>query len=170
MRRSSELTVCLCLIVMVLAFVWLPASASTTIHVPADQPTIQAGINAAVEGDTVMVSPGTYYENINFNGKAITVRSAVGPAATIIDGQASGVVVTFATAETSASVISGFTIRNAGTAGISVSGASPTITGNVISGNSACGGSGISIDLRRISLSAWRTTATRAARALVKSP
>src|SRR5216117_3331126 len=46
---------------------------ANVIHVPADQPTIQAAINAAVNGDTVQVSPGTYIENINFLGKAITV-------------------------------------------------------------------------------------------------
>jgi lipopolysaccharide export system protein LptA len=57
----------------------VPAASAKTIHVPADQATIQAGINAAVNGDTVLVSPGTYLENINFNGKAITVTSANGP-------------------------------------------------------------------------------------------
>lgn len=35
---------------------------SATIHVPADQPTIQAGVNAAASGDTVLVAPGVYYE------------------------------------------------------------------------------------------------------------
>ncbi len=45
------------------------------INVPADQASIQAGINAATDGDTVLVAPGTYYENINFMGKAITVAS-----------------------------------------------------------------------------------------------
>ncbi len=50
-------------------------SQAATINVPADQATIQAGINAAVSGvDEVVVAPGTYLEAINFLGKAITVR------------------------------------------------------------------------------------------------
>src|SRR4030081_3664850 len=77
----------------------LPALAATTIHVPRDQPTIQAGINAAINGDTVLVSPGTYFENINFNGKAITVKSSAGPAVTIIDGSSINPPVTFSTNE-----------------------------------------------------------------------
>jgi len=48
---------------------------SITINIPVDQPTIQAGINAASTGDTVLVQPGTYIENIDYNGKNITVAS-----------------------------------------------------------------------------------------------
>ena len=62
--------------------------AQTTIHVGPGQTytTIQSGINAAANGDTVLVTPGTYKENINFNGKAIAVISAQGAANTIIQG------------------------------------------------------------------------------------
>ena len=63
---------------LILFFVLLVISTclySTIINVPADQPTIQDGIDASVDADTVLVQPGTYIENINYNGKLITVAS-----------------------------------------------------------------------------------------------
>src|ERR1035438_8152332 len=94
-----------------------PALAQKTIHIPTDQPTIQGGINAAVPGDTVLVAPGTYDENIDFKGKAITVSSSAGPATTIIDGGnvAGSAVVAFKSQELRASILSGFTIQHGGT-------------------------------------------------------
>jgi len=135
----------------VLALLLLSPSlfAQVTIHVPADQPTIQAAINAANNGDTVLVAPGTYVENINFNGKAITVSSASGSSVTVIDGGAIGSVVTFNHSETTTSVLTGFTIRNGqnslGGGGILIQAASPTITGNLITNNHAIYGIGIEI-------------------------
>jgi parallel beta-helix repeat protein len=127
------------------------ALAKMTIHVPADQPTIQAAINVASDGDTVLVAPGTYTENINFAGKAITVRSSNGAKVTIIDGAQKNSVVTFNHSETKKSVLKGFTIQNglavAGEGGgIAVESSSPTIANNTITHNAACNGIGIAID------------------------
>jgi len=88
------------------------ARAATTIHVPADQPTIQAAISAAQNGDTILVSPGTYAENIDFIGKAITVKSTNGAKVTIIDAHQVGPAATFKSGEIRASVLSGFTLTN----------------------------------------------------------
>ncbi|MHC4946332.1 MAG: right-handed parallel beta-helix repeat-containing protein, partial [Planctomycetota bacterium] len=137
------------------------SSHADTIHVPGDQPTIQAGIDAAVDGDTVLVAPGTYVENIDFLGKAITVKSSDGAETTIIDGgdptdNDFGSVVTFYNGECLDSVLEGFTLtRGTGNTyrlcpepwtyrggGIFCSGSSsPTIRDNMIIENSAdCGG------------------------------
>lgn len=124
-------------ILMTLLIAGGPAIAST-IQVPAQQPTIQDGINAAVNGDTVLVAPGTYTENINFNGKAITVKSSGGAHSTIIDGGNVNTVVTFASGEQNTSVLSGFTIQHGSSAygaGISVTSASPVIINNIITAN-----------------------------------
>ena len=90
---------------------------ATTIHVPADYSTIQAGIDAASNGDTVLVQPGMYVENINYNGKNIVVGSLYLTtqdtsyiSSTIIDGDSIGSVVTI----DGNSVVEGFTITNAG--------------------------------------------------------
>ncbi|UCG48183.1 MAG: right-handed parallel beta-helix repeat-containing protein [Phycisphaerales bacterium] len=89
----------------------------TTRFVPGQYPTIQAAINASTAGDTVVVSPGTYYENINFYGKAITVKST-DPAdwttvqATVINGNAAASVATFVNGESASSILEGFALTN----------------------------------------------------------
>ncbi len=113
--------------------------------------TIQEGIDAASDGDTVTVAPGAYLENINFAGKNITLRSTDPPdpdivGATIVDGNQAGSVVTFDATETETCILSGFTIRNGKSdygGGISVAEWSwrgsthATVESNIITGNSA---------------------------------
>ncbi len=131
----------------VLAPVFAGVLAAATIRVPADVQTIQGAINAASNGDTVLVGPGTYLERINFLGKAITVISEQGPGGTIIEPHSDvGPLVTFAAGETQASRLSGFTIRNGRAsfgAGIFIQLASPQIDHNVITQNEAADGAGI---------------------------
>ncbi len=66
---------------------------AATVQVPADQPTIQAGIGAALESDTVLISPGTYTgdgnRDIEFGGKEVVIRTVGGPEVTIIDCEGS---------------------------------------------------------------------------------
>src|SRR2546425_9121993 len=146
-KSPSLLAVC----TLLLAATATNVRAQNTILVPGNYPTIQSAINAANNGDTVLVSAGTYVENINFIGKAITVTSSDGPATTIIDGNHNGTVVTFNHSETAASVLSGFTIRNGyldggSGAGIAITSASPTITSNVVTSNHAAAGLGIFVN------------------------
>ena len=127
------------------------ASAQQTIHVPADQPTIQDGIDAAQNGDTVLVAPGTYNENIDFKGKGITVTSGAtsyaGATATIVNGVVSGPVVKLTTNEPAGAVLNGFTIQGGFAynnltdidAALAIVGSSPTISNNIIQNNMGCG-------------------------------
>lgn len=110
-------------------------------YVPDDFPTIQMAIDAAMDGDTVIVRPGTYVENIDFVGKAITVKSEMGPDVTTIDGNQTNRVVTFKNGENEYSVLEGFTITNGNAfcgGGINCKdNSSPLITNNTIEGNTA---------------------------------
>jgi hypothetical protein len=149
LRTASERQFLLALIVLGLISCFARVTLAAVINVPGDAPTVQAGINVASNGDVVQVSPGTYRENINFNGKAISVVSTGGSSVTIINGGAAGPVVTFSSGETAQAMLSGFTITNGqnstGTGnggGISINRASPTIVGNIVTGNVACSGGG----------------------------
>ncbi len=121
------------------------------INVPGDQPTIQAGIDAAVDGDTVLIADGVYTGvgnyNVNFNGKAITVRSANGPENCIVDCQQLGQGFMLWNSETETSVLEGLTIKNgysdSGGGGIYTFGSLPAIKNCVFKDNSASYGGAV---------------------------
>lgn len=156
----------LLIIASAVGFVY-PSLYARILQVPVTYPTIQGAINISTTGDTVLVSPGVYFENINFRGKRITVASQYILTAnldiinqTIIDGSQptdsdSGSVVRIISGEDSLAALFGFTIRNGvGTlipgsfagGGILVSNSSnPRIRFNIIRNNNALVGAGIAV-------------------------
>jgi len=84
--------------------------------VPSDQPTIQAGIDASVNGDTVLVADGTYTgvgnRGIRYNGRIIVVKSENGPDSCVIDCQGLDGGFIFRSGEPPAAILDGFTIIN----------------------------------------------------------
>jgi hypothetical protein len=94
---------------------WFIISVPEVIHIPADQSTIQAGIDVAIPGDTVKVAPGIYNERINFRGKSIVVKSEGGALITKIVGSkinnAPEPTVTIDSGDGSGMVLEGFTLQ-----------------------------------------------------------
>ena len=144
------------IILLILSFIIPSLLQANIIHVPGDSTTIQGGINGAVDGDTEMVTPGSYYEHdIDFLGKTITVMgtdpedSAV-VAATVVDADSLGRVFYFHSNEDYMSILSGLTLRGGFAdvgGGIYCYRSSPLISQNMIIDNSAIvRGGGIACD------------------------
>ena len=115
------------------------------IHIPDDYPTIQQGLISATEGDTVLVAPSTYYENLFWPAtNGITLLSEAGADSTIIDGSNLSTVIYIYSAITidTTTVIDAFTMRN-GTAeaggGIACVNASPLIKNCIVAANEGGG-------------------------------
>ena len=131
------------------------SGSAAIINIPDDYATIQGGIDASVNGDTLLVQPGTYYENVNFNGKNIVLGSlylTTGDTSyigqTVIDGGYNASTVIFVNDEDSTAIICGFSIRHGLASqfeggGIHCSGANPQILYNIIEDNLADAGGGI---------------------------
>ena len=103
------------ILVVIMVFMAAVADVGAEISVPGDYSTIQGAIDAAVDGNTIVVSPGTYFENIDFGGKNIILTStdpdnSVVVAGTVIDGSGNGTVVLFSGSENSSTLLTGFTI------------------------------------------------------------
>jgi len=113
------------------------------IHVPADYVTIQEGLNAAIDGDTVLVADGTYYENISWPTTNDIELIGSGDENCIIDGDSLASVISFnydlGVIIDSTTLITGFTIQNGGGetgGGIFCWDSSPSLTDVTITGNS----------------------------------
>ncbi|MFC1677795.1 right-handed parallel beta-helix repeat-containing protein [Planctomycetota bacterium] len=115
-------------------------STNITINVPDDVNTIQRAIDASIDGDTIIVFAGTYYETIDFDGKEITVQSSDPNNWNIVDttiidaNDANEFVISFDSAEDADSVLKGFTLTG-GNLGIYCETATPVISNCVITGN-----------------------------------
>ncbi|NIP27242.1 MAG: hypothetical protein GWN67_22775 [Phycisphaerae bacterium] len=156
MMGETNLKACVIMSIFLLGMACTAASART-IYVdddgPADFNTIQAAIDDANDGDTIIVSDGTYTgdgnRDIDFLGKAITLRSENGPDNCIINCQGSSSNphrgFTFHSGEGPNSVLAGLTITNGarfGGGGIHCEYSSPKITNCVITNNTALLSSG----------------------------
>lgn len=77
-KSTGIFRLCVSLILFLLLFrfiIPLQIAHAGIIRVPDHYSTIQAAINAAVDGDVITVGPGTYVENLLIDGKAITLTS-----------------------------------------------------------------------------------------------
>ncbi|NOZ08947.1 MAG: hypothetical protein GXO91_08760 [FCB group bacterium] len=119
------------------------------LQVPAGYATIQSGIEAAAQGDTILVSPGRYFENLKLGDKSILITSLFLLSGnethirqTIIDGNAAGSVVTIKGETTPPITLSGFTLTNGlsnSGGGIFCQGASPRLQNLIITENNTSG-------------------------------
>jgi hypothetical protein len=124
----------------------LPAGA-TRLWVPVEYATIQTAIDVAVDGDSVLVNPGTYDERVNFKGKGIVVQSTMGPDSTWIDGGGTDACVVMWSGEGAESILDGFTLHDGSYdhgAGVHLNGASPTLRNlRIVECNAASSGGGV---------------------------
>ncbi len=134
-------------------FICVGTGYTAIIHVPADHSTIQAGIDAAVDGDTVLVANGTYTgsgnRQIDFMGKQITVQSEFGSDSCIIDCEGISRAFNFTSGETERSILNGFTIQNGMTdesGGAIYIRSSPRITQCVLKNNQAESGGALCLE------------------------
>ena len=126
----------------------VPPGTGKTLHVPGDYSTLRAAILATLSGDQIEVAPGTYYERIHFDGKALRLYSSEGPAVTTIHGGETGTVVHCNSSVGADTVMEGFTITGSPNWIIHGGGmynfyGSPAVINCVFSGNSAYHGGGM---------------------------
>src|SRR3954453_6976463 len=151
MKRQAFVALLLVASVSLVPVEHASARGPAVIRVPQDAPTIQAAIDEALNFDTVLVSPGTYIESLDFLGKAVTVTSSSGPGNTLLDARSlHQSAVRFHSSEGRDSVFEGFTVKSTDASGafhgvgVDAAGASPSIIGNVFTESAGCNGIAVS--------------------------
>ena len=114
---------------VVLMFLVEVSAIADDLIVPDDYATIQAAIDAAAEGDVVILQPGTYNETFNYNGKGIAVRSAEGPLVTRIDRNGSGGDIVNASGVPEGAVLEGIGFYRSNSRGLYMNGGTLVLTG-----------------------------------------
>jgi hypothetical protein len=124
---------------LLLGLVPVASAATITVGPSGDHSTINDAISAAVGGDEVLVSSGTYVEAVSFQGKDLTIRSVGGALVTIIAPSDSDPAVSIESGETDA-ILEGFTLApTGGGRGLYIHGTSPIIRDSVIEGAGTAG-------------------------------
>lgn len=144
MKPFLTLRICFIALLILTLLCQAEISKAVTRNVPFQYSNIQAAVNAAVNGDTVLVGTGTYIGSGNVNvdtlGKAITIKSYGGAGSCVIDGSGTDRFFYIHNGETTKTVINGFTFQN-GYAGVGsaiyINNSMPTISGCVFTNNNS---------------------------------
>lgn len=139
---------------LLLTCLMLSSAQTATITVPGDQPTIQAGIDVALDGDTVLVAPGNYSEMLDFLGKRIAVTSSAGASQTTLVPSEPGTLIRFTSGEPVGTELRGFTItgvENPNGYVIEIGSGKPLIAENIFVENNTVDGK----ELIRCQAAAW---------------
>jgi len=130
-----RVTLVICL--LAIAAVVSPAA---VIRVPADQPTIQMGVLAATDGDTVLVAPGVYEETVVVSDREIALRSVGGAGETVINAAGHPHGLSFSGDVGASALARGFTITLSHSAAVDCAvGTAPTLSDLVVTGNAGLG-------------------------------
>jgi len=124
---------------LAVALIGTACLAQKTLKVPSQYKTIQAAINAATKGDTVLVATGTYKESIDFKGKRIAVIAERGPTLTVIDGNGADQTITLQSSEPSEAALCGFTVTGGRKGIVCRTNSAPLLSGNIVTGNRESG-------------------------------